>query len=213
MSKNESVSEVQSWNLSKIFPYEKNTKIHDEENVAKIAAAIDARGFNQPILIDEEGVIITGHGRRLAAIKLGFSKVPVMVAMGWSEEDKAAERISDNLVARGEIDDLMLSQELLDLSEGDVDFGTLGLNDDELLNFFDESNKAIDDLDVFDDEDLLAEDPEQSDQSEADERKVPKGQDYKESFSVIVECDGEDMQQEVYEKMNEEGYTCKIQTI
>ena len=60
---------VESWDVEKLIPYENNVKIHDEKQVKKIAESIKRFGWDQPIVVDKDGVIIKGHGRRLAALK------------------------------------------------------------------------------------------------------------------------------------------------
>jgi len=92
-------SRVELWSLAKIVPYEKNPRNHTEEQITLIASSMLSDGVTAPILVDEDGVIIYGHGRRLAAIKNGFEQYPVVVARGWSEEKKRAVRIKDNSYA------------------------------------------------------------------------------------------------------------------
>jgi ParB-like chromosome segregation protein Spo0J len=83
--------------LDKLIPYARNSRTHSDTQVAQIAASIKEWGWTTPILVDEEGTIIAGHGRTLAARKLGLAEVPVMVARGWSEARKKAYVIADNL--------------------------------------------------------------------------------------------------------------------
>ncbi|MFH3639762.1 ParB/Srx family N-terminal domain-containing protein, partial [Acinetobacter baumannii] len=78
-----------------VKPYELNAKIHSEEQVAKIAESIARFGWDQPIVVDKNGVIIKGHGRRLAAIKLGLIEVPVLVRDDLNEEQVKAARLAD----------------------------------------------------------------------------------------------------------------------
>ena len=87
---------VERWPLDRLIPYARNARTHSEEQVAQIAASIREFGFTNPVLIDEAGGIIAGHGRVLAARKLGIADVPVMAAIGWTEAQKRAYVIADN---------------------------------------------------------------------------------------------------------------------
>jgi ParB-like chromosome segregation protein Spo0J len=71
-------------------PYARNARTHSAEQVDQIAASIREWGWTVPVLVDEQGGIIAGHGRVLAAHKLAIAQVPVMVAAGWSEAQKRA---------------------------------------------------------------------------------------------------------------------------
>lgn len=105
--------------VEKIVPYDANVKRHDEAQVAKIAQSITRFGFDQPIVVDKNFVIIKGHGRRLASLELGLKKVPVLVRDDLSEEQVKAARLADNRVALSDIDTELLRLELssIDLDE------------------------------------------------------------------------------------------------
>jgi ParB-like chromosome segregation protein Spo0J len=107
--------QIEMWEISRIKPYDLNAKIHDAKQVEKIAKAITEFGWDQPIVVDKSGVIIKGHGRRLAAISLGYLKVPVLVRADLSEDQVRAARLADNRVAIGDIDSDLLKQELASL--------------------------------------------------------------------------------------------------
>src|SRR5580765_8795567 len=81
-----------------IQPYDQNPRVNDPA-VDAVAASIKEFGFRQPIVVDDEGVIIVGHTRYKAAIKLGMKEVPVHVAVGLSPEQARAYRIADNQTA------------------------------------------------------------------------------------------------------------------
>jgi len=85
--------------LNTLIPYARNARTHSEEQVAQIAASIREWGWTVPVLIDEDGGLIAGHGRVLAARKLGLAEIPVMVATGWSEAQKRAYVLADNQLA------------------------------------------------------------------------------------------------------------------
>ncbi len=114
---------IEIWEISRLIPYEKNAKIHDEENVEKICQSIRQYGFNSPIQVMASGVIVCGHGRRLAAMKLGMTHVPVKVLHHITNETEAdAYRLVDNQVSNGKIDVDILGEEIRRLTrEADYD--------------------------------------------------------------------------------------------
>jgi ParB-like chromosome segregation protein Spo0J len=79
-----------------LIPYARNARTHSEEQVAQIAASIREWGWTMPVLVDERDEIIAGHGRVLAAQRLGLATIPVMVARGWTDAQKRAYVIADN---------------------------------------------------------------------------------------------------------------------
>ncbi|MEZ2310764.1 ParB/Srx family N-terminal domain-containing protein [Paraburkholderia sp. RCC_158] len=101
-----------TWKVASLIPYAKNVKKHDDAQVAKIVESIQQFGWTQPIVIDVHGEIIAGHGRRLAAIKLGREDVPVVVISGLTDEEKRALRLADNRTNEGGIDTLMFRDEV-----------------------------------------------------------------------------------------------------
>ncbi|WKZ86322.1 ParB/Srx family N-terminal domain-containing protein [Ralstonia pickettii] len=121
---------IQLWDIARLVPYKNNVKKHDAAQVAKIAESIRRFKWTQPIVVDRDGVIINGHGRRLAAIELGLSQVPVWVRDDLTEEEVRAARLSDNRVALSDIDADMLQAELAGLN---IDLS--GIFDDKELEF------------------------------------------------------------------------------
>src|SRR6516165_3978248 len=118
--------------VTSIRPYENNPR-HNDAAVDAVAASIRAFGFRQPIVVDEDGVILVGHARYKAAVKLGLTEVPVHVAVGLSPAQAKAYRISDNQSATlSDWDYDLLPIELADLKAQDYDLGLLGFDDDEL---------------------------------------------------------------------------------
>ena len=108
---------IEMWQPSRLIPYENNAKIHDTKQVEKIAKSIQEFGWRgNPIVVDKEGVIIAGHGRRLAALKLGLAQVPVVVASDLTEDQIKALRLADNRVAIGEYDSDLLQSELASIT-------------------------------------------------------------------------------------------------
>lgn len=108
-------------NPVELIPYEMNAKKHDEQQIRDLAAAIKKRGFDQPITVDKHDVIITGHGRREAALLAGLERVPVIVRDDLSEEEVKAKRLEDNRLASIDYDAIKLQQELESLVLGDVE--------------------------------------------------------------------------------------------
>jgi len=109
------------------MPYARNARTHSDAQIGQIAASIREWGWTIPILVDEAGMIIAGHGRVLAAGRLGLGDVPVMVARGWTEAQKRAYLIADNKLAlNADWDTALLRLEAADLSAMGFDFGLTG---------------------------------------------------------------------------------------
>ena len=126
---------VEKWNIDKLIPYAKNSRTHSEAQVAQIAASMKEWGWTNPILVDEAGQIIAGHGRVLAARKLGVKEIPVMIAEGWSDTKKKAYVIADNKLAlNAGWDAELLRLEIEELKEVDFDINLLGFSDEELAD-------------------------------------------------------------------------------
>lgn len=119
--------------INKIKPYEKNAKKHPEEQVEKIAKSIEQFGFQQPLVVDKNNVLIIGHGRLLAAKYLKMSEVPCVKAEELDKEQVKALRLADNKVAESEWDMDLLGEELGDILDIDMEeFGfDLSLDDDD----------------------------------------------------------------------------------
>jgi DNA modification methylase len=115
-----------------LIPYAKNARTHSDEQVAQIAGSIKEFGFNNPVLVDKENSVIAGHGRLMAARKLGMDKVPVVKLEHLTESQRKAYVLADNRIALNSgWDTSMLSLELQDLKD-DIDLSLLGFDPDEL---------------------------------------------------------------------------------
>ena len=125
--------------IAKLIPAARNARTHSDGQLAQIAASIKEWGWTVPVLCDEGGTLIAGHGRVLAARQLGLAEVPVMTATGWSEAKKRAYLIADNKLSLNADWDLeALKIELGELKDGD--FGDpLGFSDAELSALLAES--------------------------------------------------------------------------
>jgi site-specific DNA-methyltransferase (adenine-specific) len=118
--------------VDKLIPYAKNSRTHSPEQVAQIAASIKEFGFRNPILVDGVG-IIAGHGRLMAAQKLGLDQVPTIDCSDMTESQKKAYIIADNKLAlNAGWDTAMLSIEMQDLEDEGFDLTLLGFDDKEL---------------------------------------------------------------------------------
>jgi DNA modification methylase len=119
--------------ITSIRPYEQNPRLNDSA-VDAVAASIQEFGFRQPIVVDEQGVIIVGHTRYKAALKLGMEKVPVHVAVGLTAAQAKAYRIADNQTATlSQWQDDLLAQELLQLQQLDYNLDLTGFSSEDLL--------------------------------------------------------------------------------
>lgn len=124
--------------VSALVPYARNSRTHSKEQIDQIAASIKEWGFTTPILVDTDGQIIAGHGRLLAAQKLGLDEVPTMTATGWTDAQKKAYVIADNKLAlNAGWDNAMLAVEMKDLGDMGFDLGLTGFEMDELAELFD----------------------------------------------------------------------------
>ena len=120
--------------IDDIIPCENNARKHTEESIQTVANSIKKFGWKNAIKIDEENVILAGHGRRLAALKLGLKEVPVERFNDLSEEEKKAFRLADNKTAENSVWDFpALEMELDDIIDIDMaDFGFLAKLQEEL---------------------------------------------------------------------------------
>ena len=168
--------------ITEIQPYEKNPRKNDEA-VQYVANIIKEFGFKVPIVIDKNGVIVAGHTRYKAAQELGLEKLPCIIADDLTEEQVKAFRLADNKV--GEV--------------AEWDFDLLG---DELDGIFD-----IDMSDFGFDSDF-----EVSGESSGEpaEPKAETSFNYTEQYGVIVMCSDEAEQEQIYNRLTDEGYTCKV---
>jgi DNA modification methylase len=125
--------QIKEVEITALIPYAKNSRTHDDAQVAQIAASIKEFGWTNPILIDGEKGIIAGHGRLMAARKLKMDKVPVIELSGMTDAQKKAYVIADNRLAlNAGWDNAMLTIELKDLEDEGFDLSLTGFDDSEL---------------------------------------------------------------------------------
>ena len=171
--------------IKELIPYCNNSRTHSDEQVLQIASSIKEFGFTNPVLIDGQGGIIAGHGRIMAAQKLKIDEVPTITLSGLSEAQKKAYIIADNKLALNSgWDDELLKIELEQLKELDFDLSLIGFDGTELANMFG-----------------------------ASEEEELKEESYTEVFNIIVECANEADQEKVFNRLDTEGYKCRVQSL
>lgn len=137
---------IERRNVADLLPYARNARTHSDEQVAQIAASIREWGWTTPVLVDEGNTIIAGHGRVMAANKLGITDVPVMVASGWTDAQKKAYVLADNKLAENAgWDTEKLRVELGDLQASGFDMPVIGFSDDELTSLLFEQGNGLTD--------------------------------------------------------------------
>jgi ParB-like chromosome segregation protein Spo0J len=133
VGKSNPADNVEKWAIERLTPYARNSRTHSDEQVAQLAASIREWGWTTPVLVDEDGGIIAGHGRVLAARQLGMVEVPVVVARGWSDAKRRAYVIADNKLAENAgWNSELLALELGELGELGFDLDLTGFDEGEL---------------------------------------------------------------------------------
>lgn len=124
------VKKLESVLVEALIPYARNARKHSDEQVAQLAASIREFGFNNPVLVDAENGIIAGHGRVLAARKLGLEAVPCLRLDHLTDTQRKAYILADNRLAElgGGWDEEMLGIELADLREEEFDIDLTGFD-------------------------------------------------------------------------------------
>jgi ParB-like chromosome segregation protein Spo0J len=177
--------QIEQVSTESLIPYARNSRTHSEAQVAQIAASIKEFGFTNPVLIDEDGGIIAGHGRTMAARKLGLTEVPCIRLSYLTDAQKKAYVIADNKLAlNAGWDDEMLKIELQELADLDFNLELTGFDLQELAKIFDE-----------------------------EQEQELEGQSYSEVFNIIVECSSEQEQEKIFNRLDSEGYKCRVQSL
>lgn len=172
---------IEARKVEDLLSYENNARIHSPDQIIKLSASINEFGFNNPILIDDKGEIIAGHGRLEAAKDLNIESVPTITLSHLNEAQKKAYCLADNRLAEvGASWDMELVEielnNIINIAE-DFDVGLTGF-----------------DLSMFDD----------------DQDNEPDDIDYEEKLELVVKCDSEGEQELLFERLTEEGYTCHV---
>jgi ParB-like chromosome segregation protein Spo0J len=136
-------SAIERWPIERLLPYAGNSRVHSDDQIAKLAASLAQFGWTVPVLVDDRGVLIAGHGRLLAARRLGLSEVPVIRLGHLSDVEARAYRIADNkLTEIAGWDEEMLAAELDRLKEDGFDLGLTGFDDAEIGRLLDLGEEA-----------------------------------------------------------------------
>jgi hypothetical protein len=131
--KNKTAHKIEQIEVEKLIPYARNSRTHNDAQVAQIASSIKEFGFNNPVLVGSDNDIIAGHGRVLAARKLELTNIPCIRLGHLTENQKKAYVIADNRIAlNAGWDEEMLKIELADLKETEIDLSLLGFSEAEL---------------------------------------------------------------------------------
>ena len=139
--------QIEQLNVSELIPYARNSRTHSDEQIAQIMASIREFGFTNPVLVDGDGVIIAGHGRVTAAMRLNLKTVPCLRLGHLTDAQKKAYVIADNKLALNSgWDTEMLRIELGELSEQDFNVDVIGFSQDELKVLTAEIEAALPDL-------------------------------------------------------------------
>lgn len=170
--------------VSKLIPYINNARTHSESQINQIAASIKEFGFRNPILVDGENGIIAGHGRVMAAKKLGLTIIPYIDCSDLTEAQKKAYIIADNKIAlNAGWDEELLKLELEDIEVSDIDMELLGFSDEELKRLI-----GVEDTDT-----------EEGEITDDGNRNL-----------LLVEFINESELQKIFEELKERGFECKI---
>jgi hypothetical protein len=188
--------------VAALVPYARNARTHSDDQVEQLAASLRTFRWTNPVLIDEADGVVAGHGRVLAAARLyaggetiatvggktlPAGMVPVIVARGWTDEQKRAYVLADNKLAENAgWDRDLLKLELGELKALDFDLGPIGFSGGELGELF--AAPAAGGI------------------------ETPGAGSYKEQYGVIVICADEAEQQAVYERLKGEGLAVKVVT-
>lgn len=169
--------------IEKLIPYVNNARTHSDDQINEIAASIKEFGFRSPVLVGKDNMIIAGHGRVLAAKKLGLKKVPYIDCSDMTEIQTKAYILADNRIAlNAGWDEQMLALEVQGLAVSDIDLKLMGFTDKELERFLQNAE-----ADVGGNNDI----------------------DINESYEIIVECISEYEQRTLLERLTSEGIKCK----
>ena len=167
-----------------LIPYARNARTHSDEQVAQLAASIKEWGWTTPVLVDEDGEIIAGHGRVMAARKLNIDEIPTMTATGWSKAQKQAYVLADNQLPQNAGWDVdLLSVEMKDLDSEGFDLSLIGFDADYLTSIM------------------------YGDQSETNSGNMVTDEN---KHIILIELSDEMQCQTLYEEFEQRGLNCKL---
>lgn len=183
------MNKIENIKTSSLIPYARNSRKHSDAQIAQIAASIKEFGFNNPVLIDKDNGIIAGHGRVLAAQKLGLNDCPCIRLSHLTDTQRRAYIIADNRLAEtgGGWDVGMLALEIEDLRLEDFNIDLVGFDSAELDALFGDAGGAGGDNDGANSDSF----------------------DIEEKFNILIECKNEHEQVILLEKLDNEGVKCR----
>ena len=177
---------VETWPIERCIAYARNPRKNDAQ-VDRMASAIREFGFRIPIVARSDGEVVDGHLRLKAAQKLGLKEVPVALADELTEAQVKAFRILANKSANwAEWEPDLLKLELQELQELDFDLELTGFDATELADIWLDGDGGQDE---------------------------PKGEDYHESLSVVVDCEDEAQQEALFNEFTKRGLKCRVQSL
>jgi ParB-like chromosome segregation protein Spo0J len=145
---------IKTAQVADLIPYARNSRTHSDEQITQIAASIKEFGFLNPVIVDGENGIIAGHGRVMAAKKLGMIEVPAVEASHLTDAQRRAYIIADNKLAlNAGWDDEMLRVEFAELTEAGFDLDLTGFSLDEIGALGFDNDSALDQMPLLPDGD------------------------------------------------------------
>lgn len=169
--------------IDELIPYEKNAKLHPQEQIDKLVGSFEEFGRIVPAGIDKDGNLIYGHGRILAARQRGDTDFPCIEIDGLTETQRRAFVHADNLLAQTGTDEGLLRAEMRALQAAGFDVAITG---------FDPAGLQL------------------GEEDEPDPEIVEDDFEYAPKYGVIVMCAGEREQEEIYNRLTADGYSCKV---
>lgn len=207
---------LEVWDIKDIIPYADNANSHPQEQIEKLAAQIARDGWDQPIVVDKDGVIIKGHARRLAALHLGIAQVPTLVRDDMTPKQVKAARLGDHgISALAHLDVDALSREVTAM---------MSMQDDMTISIEDMGFRIEDLVMVGDTAPIFASTPiDDATPAASNEPAAPANDNskpnldhekpYVELRQIIVDAKNEDEQKRIYDMVTAAGFTCRPLTI
>lgn len=175
--------------IAKVVPNPRNPNTHSDKQIELLAKIIDYQGWRAPITVSKRsGFVVRGHGRLLAAEALGLEKVPVDYQDYENEAEEWADLIADNRIAElSELDNEMLKDLIQEIDSGEIDLTLTGYDEKEIEKIIEEFNqqKNVKDL----------------------------SEELKERYEIVITCENELQQEELFYRFTKEGLNCRVLTL
>ena len=199
-------SAIEFLDPANLIPYANNPNTHTKEHLEQIKNSMLQFGWTSPILIDESGMVLAGHGRRMVSLQLELRTVPCLRMSGLSDQEKRAYVIADNRIPKNALwDNDLLTEELRDLLNEEFDLSVLGFADTELDallgHLTKEAEGPSDPTSTWEGDDELPA------ASESSPESSPEA--YKATYSILIDCAGEEDQVELLNEFQERGIKCR----